>query len=72
MPGAVPRTSTIALTNVTIPYALQIANKGIKKAIADNPSLQLGVNIVGGYITYKAVAKDLDYAYTPLEEAMEK
>lgn len=61
MPGAVPRTSTIALTNVTIPYALQIANKGVQKAIADNYSLMHGVNVMDGSITYEAVAKDLGY-----------
>lgn len=45
MPGAVPRTSTIALTNVTVPYALQIANKGVSKAISENGALKLGVNV---------------------------
>lgn len=56
MPGAVPRTSTIALTNVTIPYALQIANKGYKQACLDNTALLKGLNIMDGYVTYKAVA----------------
>ncbi len=72
MPGAVPRTSTIALTNVTIPYALQIANKGVRLAIRDNKSLLLGVNTAGGSITYEAVARDLGYDYVPAEKAMEK
>lgn len=72
MPGAVPRTSTIALTNVTVPYALQIANKGVKQAIADNNALKLGVNVAGGSITYEAVARDLGYAYVPVETAMDK
>jgi alanine dehydrogenase len=72
MPGAVPRTSTIALTNVTIPYALQIANKGVRQAIADNPALKLGVNVANGEITYEAVARDLGYKYVPVEEALEK
>ncbi len=72
MPGAVPRTSTIALTNVTIPYALQIANKGVHKAIAENPALKLGVNVANGEITYEAVARDLGYKYVPVEEALEK
>jgi alanine dehydrogenase len=72
MPGAVPRTSTIALTNVTVPYALQIANKGVKQAIADNNALKLGVNAAGGSITYEAVARDLGYAYVPVETAMDK
>ncbi|MFO1445334.1 alanine dehydrogenase [Bacillus sp. Bva_UNVM-123] len=69
MPGAVPRTSTIALTNVTIPYALQIANKGVKKAVEDNAALLRGVNVVNGNVTYEAVAKDLGYNYVPVEQA---
>lgn len=72
MPGAVPRTSTIALTNVTVPYALQIANKGVKRAITENNALKLGVNVAGGSITYDAVARDLGYAYVPVEIAMDK
>jgi alanine dehydrogenase len=72
MPGAVPRTSTLALTNVTLPYALQIANKGVRQAIQDNKSLLLGVNVVGGSITYEAVAKDLGYEYVLVEKALEK
>lgn len=72
MPGAVPRTSTIALTNVTVPYALQIANKGAQKAIADNPSLKAGLNTAGGYVTYEAVAADLGYDYVAPETALEK
>ncbi|NMD70875.1 alanine dehydrogenase [Bacillus sp. DNRA2] len=72
MPGAVPRTSTIALTNVTVPYALQIANKGVLNAIQDNPALKLGVNVANGEITYKAVATDLCYDYVTVETAFEK
>jgi alanine dehydrogenase len=72
MPGAVPRTSTIALTNVTIPYALQIANKGVHQAIAENPALKLGVNVANGEITYEAVARDLGYEYVPVETALAK
>lgn len=72
MPGAVPRTSTIALTNVTVPYALQIANKGVFKAISDNAALLLGVNVANGEITYEAVAKDLGYDYVSVEKALEK
>jgi alanine dehydrogenase len=71
MPGAVPRTSTLALTNVTVPYALQIANKGFKRAIAENKALELGVNTVGGTITYKAVADDLGYEYVPVHKALD-
>jgi alanine dehydrogenase len=60
MPGAVPFTSTIALTNATFPYALELANKGYKKAISDNKELRLGLNIFEGNITYKAVADAFD------------
>ncbi|NIK11067.1 alanine dehydrogenase [Alkalibacillus almallahensis] len=56
MPGAVPRTSTIGLTNVTVPYAIQLANKGYQEAVQDNPQLAKGVNTLKGYVTYKAVA----------------
>lgn len=59
MPGAVPRTSTIALTNVTVPYALQIANKGAAKALTDNAALRAGLNTANGHVTYEAVARDL-------------
>ncbi len=70
MPGAVPRTSTIALTNATIPYAVQIANKGALKAIDENPALAEGVNTLNGHVTYKAVAQDLGYTYKPLKDAI--
>jgi alanine dehydrogenase len=70
MPGAVPRTSTIALTNVTIPYALQISNKGIMQAVKENQALKLGVNVAGGSITYEAIAKDLGSSYVPVEQAL--
>ncbi|MCY9432770.1 alanine dehydrogenase [Bacillus haynesii] len=71
MPGAVPRTSTIGLTNVTMPYALQIANKGVEQAVAENQALALGVNVANGSITYKAVARDLGYEYVPVEDAFQ-
>lgn len=71
MPGAVPRTSTIALTNATTPYALQLANKGVLKAIRDNHSLMLGVNTAAGFVTYEAVAKDLGYAFVPALQALD-
>ena len=57
MPGAVPHTSTYALTNVTLPYAMEIANRGIKAAVAADPALRLGVNTVGGYVVYGPVAE---------------
>ncbi|TMV45447.1 alanine dehydrogenase [Paenibacillus mesophilus] len=71
MPGIVPRTSTVALTNVTLPYALQIAGKGIVRAIADNVALGLGVNVAGGHITCESVAKDLGIDYVPVAAWME-
>ncbi|MEC1354621.1 alanine dehydrogenase [Bacillus sonorensis] len=71
MPGAVPRTSTIGLTNVTMPYALQIANKGVEQAVAENQALALGVNVANGSITYKAVARDLGYEYASVEDAFQ-
>lgn len=70
MPGAVARTSTFALTNATLQYALQIAGKGYRKAIADDAGLAKGVNVIGGKLTYKAVAEALNLPYTPLEEAL--
>ncbi|WEG17312.1 alanine dehydrogenase [Alkalihalophilus pseudofirmus] len=72
MPGAVPRTSTIGLTNVTIPYAMQIANKGVEKAVAENPALALGVNVANGDVTYNAVARDLGYELVSVEDALKK
>lgn len=72
MPGAVPRTSTMALTNVTVPYALQMANKGVFKAISENEALKQGVNVAKGEITYEAVAKDLGYHYVNVENALKK
>jgi alanine dehydrogenase len=72
MPGAVPRTSTLALTNSTLPYALQLANKGVLKAVSDNAALKLGVNVANGEVTYEAVAKDLGYNYVTVEEALAK
>ncbi len=70
MPGAVPYTSTLALTNVTLPYAIQLADKGWKKACADNHPLQLGLNVVHGKVVYKAVADAFQLEYTPLEAVM--
>jgi alanine dehydrogenase len=64
MPGAVPFTSTIALTNATLPYALQLANKGWKNAVKDNQELYYGVNMVDGLIVYKAVADAFDLPYS--------
>ncbi len=63
MPGALPRTSTLALTNATLPYALQIANKGWKRAMQENPELKLGANVVRGKVTYKGVADAFGIQY---------
>jgi alanine dehydrogenase len=57
MPGGVPRTSTLALTNATFPYALQLANKGWKRALAEQPALLKGLNVVDGQVTYPGVAE---------------
>lgn len=71
MPGAVPRTSTQALTNVTLPYALQIANQTLAVAIEKNSSLKLGVNVANGVVTYEAVANDLGYDYVAVDQALQ-
>ena len=65
MPGGVPRTSTLALTNATFPYAKQIANKGWKQALKENPALEKGLNIVDGKVTYPAVAEAFGLPFTP-------
>ncbi|MGD8370592.1 MAG: alanine dehydrogenase [Syntrophobacterales bacterium] len=70
MPGAVPRTSTFALTNVTITYALKIANLGIKESVAADPALAKGINIYRNHVTHATVAQDLGYPYKPLEEVI--
>ena len=68
MPGAVARTSTAALTNATLPYAVEIANKGWKKAMQENEEIKLGANVVDGKITYEAVAEAFNLDYTPIDE----
>lgn len=68
MPGAVPYTSTIALTNATLPYALQLADKGWKKACQDSKPLKLGLNVVQGEVVYKGVADAFDLPYTDVEK----
>lgn len=70
MPGAVARTSTLALTNVTIPYALQLANKGYVEAILSNAALAKGVNVIEGKVTYKAVAEAHGVPYVPLQDVL--
>jgi alanine dehydrogenase len=65
MPGGVPRTSTLALTNATFPYAMQLANKGWKQALKENPALKKGLNVVDGKVTYAAVAEAFGLPFTP-------
>lgn len=67
MPGAVARTSTFALTNVTIDYALEIADKGYKKALKENKALLKGLNVIDGKVTFKAVAEGNNLPYTQVE-----
>jgi alanine dehydrogenase len=70
MPGAVPRTSTLALTNVTLPYALILARDGVISSVHNNIALALGVNTANGHVTYETVARDLGYPYVPVHEAL--
>jgi alanine dehydrogenase len=70
MPGAVPMTSTIALTNATLPFAIQLATKGWKKACQDNPALQLGLNIIQGKVVYKGVSNAFNLPLTPIENLL--
>ncbi|HHT7151859.1 alanine dehydrogenase [Bacillus thuringiensis serovar andalousiensis] len=72
MPGAVPRTSTLALTNVTVPYAVQIANKGYKDACLGNTALLKGINTLDGYVTFEAVAEAHGLQYADAKELLEK
>jgi alanine dehydrogenase len=70
MPGAVPKTSTMALTNATLPYALEIASKGWKKAMQENPEIKLGANVVKGEVTYQGVADAFGLKYTPVDQLL--
>lgn len=70
MPGAVPYTSTLALTNATLPYALQLANKGWKTACATNEELRKGLNVVNGKVVFKGVAEAWNLAYTDVAEML--
>lgn len=70
MPGAVPYTSTLALTNATLPYALQLANKGWKQACKDNHELTLGLNVVHGKVVYKGVSEAFNLPYTNVNEVL--
>lgn len=70
MPGAVPRTSTIGLNNATLPYALQLANKGYKQALTDNVPLSQGLNTYNGLVTNKAVAEAFNKEFTPVADVL--
>ena len=70
IPGAVPRTATMALSNVTLPYIQTLAKKGVKQACAEDAAFAKGVNTAQGHITYKAVAEALDYEYKALDELL--
>ncbi|WP_435102533.1 alanine dehydrogenase [Arhodomonas sp. AD133] len=70
MPGAVPRTSTLALNNVTLPYALALADKGFPRALAEDAYLLDGLNVCRGRVTYRAVAEELGYDFLPPREAL--
>jgi alanine dehydrogenase len=70
MPGAVPITSTKALTNATLPYVEAIADRGLREAIVQDPVLARGVNVIEGRITYEAVAEAHGLDYTPLEDVL--
>ena len=70
MPGAVPKTSTLALTNATLPYAVEIANKGWKKAMQLDPEIKPGANVVKGKVTYDGVAEAFGLKYTPIDQLL--
>ena len=70
MPGAVPITSTYALTNATMPYVLHLARAGVRRAAAENPGLKLGVNVAAGHVTYAGVAEAVGATYLSVDEAL--
>ena len=70
MPGGVPVTSTMALTNATLPYVEAIAERGLREAVAEDPALARGVNVLAGKVTYAAVAEAHGLAHTPLQDAL--
>ena len=72
MPGGVPKTSTYALNNVTLPFGLSIANKGVKKALLDDEHLRAGLNVHSGNVTCLEVAQDLGYDYVPALDILNK
>ena len=68
MPGAVPYTSTLALTNATLPYAIQLANKGWRQACQENLELELGLNVVEGKVVYRGVSDAFNLDYTAVSD----
>jgi alanine dehydrogenase len=70
MPGAVPITSTYALTNATMPYVLHLATAGVQGAVAANPGLKLGVNVAGGQVTYPPVGDAVGVPWVSVDEAL--
>jgi alanine dehydrogenase len=70
MPGAVPVTSTYALTNATIPYIVKLAEQGAQQALASDPGFMKGLNVAGGEVTYEPVARDQGRPFTPPAEAL--
>jgi alanine dehydrogenase len=70
MPGAVPITSTYALTNATMPYVVKLADRGAQRALADDPGFMRGLNVAAGRLTYEPVARDQGLDYTPPQEAL--
>jgi alanine dehydrogenase len=71
MPGAVPISSTYALTNATLPYVLALADHGVAEAARRDPGLRLGINVAGGRVTHPAVAESVEIPYTPVEEVLD-
>ena len=67
MPGALPQTSSVALANATLPYVLEIADKGWQNAMQESTEIKLGANVIDGQVTYKAVAEAFDLEYTPVD-----
>jgi alanine dehydrogenase len=72
MPGAVPITSTYALTNATMPYVVKLASDGVHRALQSDPGLLAGLNVAAGEVTYAPVARDQGIDYTPAETALER
>jgi len=70
MPAIVPRTSTFALTNATLSYALELADKGLRRAVREDPPLQRGVNTLDGHVTHRGVAEAFNLTHTPIEDLM--